>query len=347
MVGGGLCLSAPGAPLVAQTVRGTVVEAHTSVPVAGAIVTLVEDGAGDRGATLTDERGGFVLSAPEPGAYRVRVERIGVRTVTTSPAELRAGTTHRRTIPVPVEAIQLEPLRAEFETRCVSRPSTDRHVGRVWGEARKALRAARLARYRPFLFEVEKRQAWVDPRRRRVEDERSIVRWTFHRESPFTARSSEEAASLGWADVTPDSVQYYAPDVDALLSDAFLDGHCFRLVDAEEREGEIGLAIEPVDRDDRVEIEGVLWVELETAELRELEFGYVGLPWRAMEEEAGGRIAFRRLANGAWIVDAWVLKAPLLAPPSRRPGRVEAIKVVGSRMVTVEEPGGGPTRRGT
>jgi hypothetical protein len=110
-----------------------------------------------------------------------------------------------------------------------------------------------------------------------------------------------------------DSVVYYAPDAEVLLSDAFLESHCLRAVSPPPtRRGQLGLAIEPVPRrgEKRADVRGTLWIDTASFELRDFEFEYVDLPPSVPEGRAGGIVGFSRTADGAWYVDRWMISMP-------------------------------------
>ena len=136
--------------------------------------------------------------------------------------------------------------------------------------------------------------------------------------TPFVSADPEVLARSGYVDgdIMKGST-VFAPDATILLSDRFLDTHCFRIQAPEKgrRDDLIGLAFEPLrltsdgDRP-RVEISGVLWLDRPSAELRYLEFGYVNLPFDADANRAGGRLEFRPLPDGRWIVWRWFIRTP-------------------------------------
>jgi len=64
-------------PLAAQAVVGRVVEEGSGAPVADTPVSLVDSAGRAVAAARTRADGGFMLAAPAPGTYRVRVERPG------------------------------------------------------------------------------------------------------------------------------------------------------------------------------------------------------------------------------------------------------------------------------
>src|SRR5690242_10922156 len=66
----------------AQTVRGSIggtVRDPSNTPVAGAAVTITEDGTSRKRSTESDTRGEFLVSLVPPGAYHLEVDRAGFR----------------------------------------------------------------------------------------------------------------------------------------------------------------------------------------------------------------------------------------------------------------------------
>jgi hypothetical protein len=84
-----LLVAAPSA-IPAQTIRGDLVGAATAQPIAYALVLLVDSAGHERARTLSDAAGQFVLLAPSPGTYRVRILRIGFKSFE-SPDAARGG----------------------------------------------------------------------------------------------------------------------------------------------------------------------------------------------------------------------------------------------------------------
>ena len=98
----------------AQTVRGRVLEADTRKPVTGARVILrsPED---STLAALTDQNGGFVARAPQPGRYEVGVARLGYRAQREGPFELPRGAIVDLEILLPVVPLTLDPVTVTAE----------------------------------------------------------------------------------------------------------------------------------------------------------------------------------------------------------------------------------------
>ncbi|MDE2783796.1 MAG: carboxypeptidase regulatory-like domain-containing protein, partial [Gemmatimonadota bacterium] len=133
------------------------------------------------------------------------------------------------------------------------------------------------------------------------------------------------------------------PDADVLLSDHFLDTHCFRLGAADEdRPGMIGLEFEPVPGRNLPEIAGTLWVHPETAHLERLDYRYrnLNLPDALVGADPGGTVQFQGLPNGTWIVDSWRIRMPVAATGmTQLQGRIvttlEGIVIMGGDVLRV------------
>jgi hypothetical protein len=74
----------------------------------------------------------------------------------------------------------------------------------------------------------------------------------------------------------------------------------------------VGLRFEPAATRRLPDISGVLWLDVRSAELRDIEYRYTGLPDYMPSSKIGGRVEFARLSNGAWVMRRWVVRAPIL-----------------------------------
>ena len=63
----------------AQIVRGQVVDSIVGTPIAGGVVTLIDETGSEVARTMTDEEGLFLLRAQSPGQYHLRAEGEGYR----------------------------------------------------------------------------------------------------------------------------------------------------------------------------------------------------------------------------------------------------------------------------
>lgn len=299
----------------AQTVVGEVVDAGAGGTLANAVVVLVDSTQARRGGVLTDSAGRFVLGVPASGTWTVRAERVGSLSASSEPLTLAAGDTARVRL-VLGAAARLSAVRVTARERCRVRPAEGEAAARLWDEARKALvgttlgdasRGVRLGRFT-----------------REIEADRRTVRREVWSLAPTGVQAfrSMDVADLGTRGfVEPamsaaggDSVVYYAPDAEVLLSDAFLESHCLRAVPPTPgRAGQLGVAIEPVPRrgEKRADVRGTLWVDTASFELREFEFEYVDLPPNVPPGRASGMVGFARRPDGSWYVDRWMITMPV------------------------------------
>lgn len=327
-----------GMTVQAQTIGGVVAEKGSGEGLAGAVILLFDDENAERGAVLTQPDGRFEIQAPGPGTYRLRVERIGYASTISAPITVENDQRVETSLQAPIAAIELDGIEVVLDYACEVRPEASRHVAIVWEEARKALVAAYLTQnQRIYRFDLSEYRRVRDPRSLRIEDEVLWIRSDRRPDSPYVSRSARQFARLGYADVYDDHVQYYGPDAAALVSNSFLDRHCFRLIEKRGPRGLLGIAFSPLQGYDKVDIEGVVWVDRASGELDHLEFSYVGLPWRHRDAVATGRVDFRRLAEGGWVVKSWWLRAPLFRD-SLGQGPVVALKEVGGEVTGITGP---------
>lgn len=309
--------------LSAQAVRGSVAVGSGGEPVPSALVLLVDAAGRTRAGTLTGPDGRFTLAAPAPGTYTLRVERVGHESAVSPALALRAGETVEQRLVAPARASQLEGIsvRASGRRGCQLRPAAGEATATLWTEARKALNAAAWARgARQTTYEVVRFDRELDPGSLRVlrEDRRVATEVTTQ---PFASIPADSLSRRGYVQSGPSGTFYYAPDALVLLSDTFLDDHCFQVAEGG-GEGLVGLAFQPVRGRGVPEVRGVFWLDRASAELRWLEYEYLGLPASLPEGKLGGRVEFERHPSGAWFVSRWALRMPRLA---REPGRVREV----------------------
>ena len=306
-----LCAFAPllATSLSAQQIDLQVREEGSRAPVAGAIVRLL----GDRGVTaqgLTNEQGRIVLRAAEAGSYRIKVDRIGWSGLITPPFVLAAGETARRELLMAATRVELPALEVRGRSRCEREGQGGPLAAALWDEIGKALTAnvvtqrqgAVRLHVRGFVREVDQRsrplREWV-------------VASTLMRGQPFASLPPGALAQVGFVQQeSHDSVTYAAPDAALLLSDEFVGTHCFQAVPG--KDGLLGLAFEPTSGRKVADVKGTLWVDRATSELRFLEYVYTGLPGILARADLGGRVEFRRLPAGTWIVSYWHIRTPTL-----------------------------------
>lgn len=305
-------------PVVAQTVRGTVVTEGSGEPVPGALTILLDTDGGRVAAGLSGPHGEFELTAPGPGSYRVSAERIGYTTSYTPFFDLSANAVVVRTVVASVEPVSLGSIHVTARSRCRPQKNAPVDVQKLWDEARKTLTAVSLVEDAPRVtFQLERWEVDLDPATNKVE---AATRRQAEAagDYPFRSPPADVLLEHGFVQAMGDSSIFYAPDAHALLSDAFQAAYCFRVVAGDS--GLVGLAFEPMPRTGHaLGVDGTLWLDSATAELKKLKYSYRGMDYRIpsavpggleQERRPGGEMDFRRLSNGSWIVSNWSIRAP-------------------------------------
>lgn len=297
----------------AQSVRGRLLDPDGQTGLGSAMMVLEDRSGNEVDRALSRSNGLFLLEAPAPGSYRLRAERIGYSTTHSDFFDLATGETVTQNLVAAVEVITLEGLEAGGERKCTVRPEEGLAVTRVWDEARKALSAAAWTQDRGYYqYEMMNIKRRLEPDGHRIlGEERSYNRG--YMAAPYVSRPADSLVYGGFARITPRESLYWAPDAEVLLSDAFLDTHCFNLkTDPQDAPGLIGLAFEPVSGRRLPDIGGTLWLDLGTSRLERLEFTYrnLELPRTILTSGIGGTLEFEALPNGTWIVNSWRIRMP-------------------------------------
>jgi hypothetical protein len=334
-----LACSAIPAALASQTVAGTLVAADRGAPLAGATVSLLDEGGRAVAAASSRANGGFTLTAPAAGRYRVRAERVGHASTLSAPISLAAGETFTLRLEAGGRGVQLEGIKVVAGDRgCVVNPRAGARTAAVWEEARKVLSATRLSETSAGTLYTVRRF------RRELDASTSMTRAAQEDTTrgmsldPFRSLPPEELAREGYVRREGRENVFFAPDAQVLLSDEFLNGHCFRVVPGSgEAAGMIGLAFEPVRGRRLPDVQGTLWLDPASAELRFMEFTYTRLDEISVDDSWGGTVEFDQTDAGTWIVNRWKLRLPVVGRMVNPRGRSVADAPVG--VVSISEVG--------
>jgi hypothetical protein len=342
-----LALALVPAAAPAQTVGGTVADARTGEPVPGAMVRLIDAEGTRHDAALTDARGRYTVRSRTPGRFTVRAERVGYATSAAADLELAPGQQVSHAISMAPSELTLSAVVARgVPRRCTVRPDNGEQAAAVWNEARKALESAELgAQRRTYDFQLRLF-------RRRLAFPSLMVRdsatWT---ESGFSLQPFvtpvDRLVSHGYVEPQGDSIVFRAPDAQTLLSDAFLDHHCFGLrVGRDANAALVGLSFAPL-RDRRLpDIQGTLWLDRQSGNLRFVEYTYTGLSYTISRGHLGGRIEFAQMPDGGWYVSRWSIRMPVLGVRNeeRNPVMNGLIETGGEVLGVTPSPGPVPPR---
>jgi len=320
--------------LQSQIVRGTVTARGDSVGVPGVVVILLDSTSASVGRALTDSRGDYRIVAPGAGTYRVRTMRVGFRPDTSATLALSVGQERDQPLVIANVAVHLEAVRVTDRSQCRVGDAGD-VTAAVWDQARTALLAAQMtARLRSVNAAIITYERTLDPNSERVREQQSgILSGLTVR--PWVSLPPDSLRKVGYILTAKDgSLSYLAPDLDALLSPNFIADHCFRVTRARDTTI-LGIAFEPGrDRSKIPEIEGTLWLDRGSADLKRLEFRYANVP-REQSERAGGDMDFVRMSNGGFAIARWGIKMPVLErqmAANRQIDRVAELKAVGGEL---------------
>jgi hypothetical protein len=295
-----------GARLAAQSVEIQLREQGTNAPVSGAVVRLLHQDK-ELAQGLTNLSGRAVLTAPSAGLYRIRVNRIGFRSVTMDSIALAAGQTVTKVLTISSAPFTLPTVEVQTKSQCGTKLDDGATVAAVWEQIATALSANVVTQTQwrlPLNVQRFKRTVSLDDS---VMRDLIVGSYVVHG-PPFGAADPVMLEKNGFVTQDKDGTVFNAPDAQTVLSDAFVTTHCFRIVPG--TNGLIGLAFEPVPKRELSDVKGTLWIDQASSELRSLEFAYTNLHDGMERVTLGGRMDFKRLETGAWIVSYWHIRMP-------------------------------------
>jgi hypothetical protein len=307
-----LALAGMPASSAAQTVTGTVVDRWTSAAIPGAVVVLLDTAGGRHDAAISDAQGRYTVRASSAGAFRVRAERVGYSTELSPVLALNAGEQATQPLSIVPSVVTLDEVVARgARRRCTVRPANGVQAAIVWEEARKALEAAEVAaRRQTYQFRLRRFRRVLSDSRLAMQDSSSAVETGFS-DRAFRSPPQDRLVAHGYVESEGDTLAFHAPDAPTLLSDAFLDHHCFSFRQGRrENAGLVGLDFAPLRTRRLPEIRGTLWLDGKTGNLRFVDYTYVNLPYARTGAPLGGRIEFAQVGGGGWIVNRWTMRMP-------------------------------------
>jgi hypothetical protein len=342
------------APAAAQELHGTVRDSASRQPVPSAVLLLLDSPGISLGRTITDGRGEYrITTTPvleRMPIVRMRVVRIGFRPRELTLPSLDHGPVQLDIVMTAIPTM-LEPVQVHAGAQCSRRDDRLAALS-LLEQARAGLLATVVAR------ETQPAEmARVNFRRRmdgvsdRIESQEVQISTRQGSQRAFESmRSAAEFVALGFMAADSDGARFFGPDAETLLDDAFRDGYCFQLRQADrDRPRQIGLAFAPArTARNRVDIDGTLWIDTAARQLKAIVYDYVGLDRTLSVVKPGGVIGFRELGNGTVVIDRWHFRLPAVtnAPPaqSRTFGAFARVQVYatesGGELVAASWPNG-------
>jgi hypothetical protein len=287
-------------------------------PIAGAVLRIVRDKSTKPGLVdqaLSDDSG-TVRLRPAAGTVRVSVHRIGFEPSLSNPIVVEVGRSVETQLQMRPIRAPLPALTGEKRRQCRPDGSSSPGASLLWEDVRTALDATVLTQTQwdvPLRITTFRRELNLSGELRR----QSVLKSVVARRPPIGALSPDSLTVRGFVVSSPRDVDFTAPDASLLLSDQFIQTHCFYPIPgaaggANAKGATLGLRFESVTKAHVTDVNGTFWLDRATNELRSLEFSYVGLPDELKRAKLGGGEEFRRLGNGAWIVSHWFIRKPLL-----------------------------------
>lgn len=308
----------------AQTLRGVTVDAGER-PITGVVVMLVDTASNVAARGLTNEKGEFRLTAASAGIYRLRTLRIGFRPTLSTPFTLDGASEPTTRVVLSDIPVMLDTMHTTGRSVCGTFDKAGAATYAVWEQIHAALTAAELtAASRTLEITAVTYERGVDPEAKRDRNSVSHRRFSLSNgvaTHPWRALTTDSLHRFGYVLRDGDgSINYYAPDLETLLSNSFVEDHCFRLA-SDSAANLIGIAFEPIsDRKKIAEIQGTLWLDRASSELRQLEFKYTNIPTSLQKDSRGG-LDFVRLRDGTWVISNWLIQMPLFMPQISAAGR--------------------------
>jgi hypothetical protein len=300
------------APASGQHFHGVLRDGTSGEPVPGAVVWLADSADRFLARSVSRDSGAFELLR-FTGSARIHVLRIGYRPKT-MPISMNAADS---IVVVNLTPIPLQLAAVESRGRRVCPGDIVDSTGlELWNQARSALMATIIAREaNPPSITLYSYVQTLEPVAHRLIDDSSDTKQVSASKSYVAARPARAFASEGYVrDEVGGDRTYFAPDEEVMFDSSFVETHCLHAITGEKAHGgQVGVGFEPIydhGRDTLVDIQGVLWMDIEHPRLLRLEFTYTGLEPAA--EGSGGDIQFGLTPDGTTMIERWQIRATVL-----------------------------------
>jgi hypothetical protein len=105
--------------------------------------------------------------------------------------------------------------------------------------------------------------------------------------------------------------RYYGPDMEVLVSDWFLDTHCFTLDRNRSTGDSVVIKFDPAGHPAHTDVSGTLLLDRTTLTMRRMTYELRNLPDGIPDRSAGGEMRFAEKSPGLWVPVEWAIWAPV------------------------------------
>ena len=302
--------------IAAQEVHGIVRDANSGLPIAGAVVQVVDSTGRQLSRRLSGAGGEFRVPLYGPYAA-VEARRMGFRPAKVAiPAATGDVALNVRMTRL---ATMLAGITVNEQRSCPAR--TDRASAfALWEQAKAGLLASEAsAEAKPADMHVLEYQRWIDAGSDRITEQH--VRTTRKRAavSFVAAATAPNFIAHGFLVSGGRERVFYAPDARVLLDDRFTRGYCFGLVSSDRsRPLQVGLSFTPAERlPNVVGVEGTLWID--TVSRRLVDMRYTYLTGERQQPASGGHLSVIDLPHGLTLIDRWSIRMVQTRAPGPTP----------------------------
>lgn len=304
-----------------QALRLHVTDEASGRPVVNAVAEVLDSSGSVIVQGVLSGDGRRMLALPTGGRYSVRIRRIGFEPFMAPAHVVPAAGTVDVELVLPARRVVLRTITVLGRPVCSRDAFRDPSVAALWAEIRTALATTYLSRANSALWlEARAFRRRLDPDLELESEQVGLPRVT-SAARPYYSLAADNLADSGYVRREGNENVFFAPDEAVLLSDRFVEDHCFQVARGEgSARGLFGLHFAPPNRRDVNDIAGTLWVDSATAELRYLDFWYANsaFPLAVLGEgRSGGQVLFGQMRDGTWIVNAWRLRMPRFAEGRR------------------------------
>ena len=301
----------------AQTVRGRVIDATNKAPIMSVLAELRDLKGSLIVQTFTSPSGAFVLVAPPNARYQLRLAAIGFARHAPLDVVLANDPVTLSDIVLTAVAVTLPEIRAMAGKRaCGKSELTPDTFGGLIDVARTSLqmmdatmRSAQLGFEMQIMTRYAAKGSGKDSSISADTTAGALHEWPVRSLSIDSLRlrgfqrAKTEAEGFGY--------QYYGPDMTVLVSDWFLDTHCFSLDKDRSKGDTVVIKFDPVGHPKYVDVSGTLVLDRSSLTMRTLTWELRDLPDGVPDRAAGGEMHFTEKSNGLWVPTDWVIWAPL------------------------------------